>query len=89
MKIAELAWNDERVEHIAEHEVDPEEVWEVCIGHHWARREGKRRFRVYGQTKAGRYLFVVLERISGDKFIPITARDMTEGEKRQFRRIRK
>ncbi|MBI3362199.1 MAG: hypothetical protein HY023_13935 [Chloroflexi bacterium] len=89
MNIDELAWNNDRVDHIAEHEVDPEEVWEVCIGNHWARREGKKRFRVYGQTKTGRYLFVVLERMSAGKFMPITARDMTEGEKRQFRRIKK
>jgi hypothetical protein len=30
---------------------------------------------------------VVLERLTGAEFRPITARDMTEGEKRNFRRL--
>jgi hypothetical protein len=37
----------------------------------------------------GRYLFVVLERVEASLFRPITARDMTDAEKRNFRRLRK
>jgi hypothetical protein len=44
---------------------------------------------IYGQTADGRYLFVVLEHVEGTIFKPITARDMTEGEKQNFRRLRK
>ncbi len=30
MYISKLEWDDYRVEHIAEHDVVPHEVWEVC-----------------------------------------------------------
>jgi hypothetical protein len=34
----------------------------------------------HDQTE-GRYLFIVLEHIEGSRYKPITARDMTPGEK--------
>jgi uncharacterized DUF497 family protein len=89
MRITKLEWDDNRIEHIARHDVEPDEVWEVCEDPlHLARRQGRNRYRLYGQTKTGRYLFVVLQNIKGTVFKPITARDMTEGEKRNFRRLR-
>lgn len=90
MRISSLDWDDYRIEHIAEHNVTCDEVWEVCEDPwHLARREGRNRYRVYGQTAAGRYLFIVLEAIEGTVFKPITAREMTDAEKRKFRRLRK
>ncbi len=90
MRINDLLWDDYRVEHIARHQVTPDEVWEACTDPlHLAHREGESRYRLYGQTVEGRYLFVVLEHVEGALFKPITARDMTEGEKRNFRRWRR
>ncbi len=90
MYISELAWDDYRIEHIARHNIEPEEVWEICLDpRHLAHREGENRFRIYGQTEAGRYLFVVIERLGTSGYKPITARDMTENEKRGFRRLRR
>lgn len=90
MRISKLDWDDYRIEHVAEHGVEPEEVREVCEDSlHWARRQGRNRYRLYGQTAEGRYLFVVLEHVESTIFKPITARDMTEGEKQNFRRLRK
>lgn len=90
MYIGKLEWDDYRREHIARHGVEPEEVWEVCEDPlHLAHREGRNRYRLYGQTAEGRYLFVVLERIEHTRYKPITSRDMTVGEKRNFRRLRK
>lgn len=41
MRISKLDWDDYRIDHIAEHGVEPEEVWEVCEDSlHWARRQG-------------------------------------------------
>lgn len=40
---------------------------------------------IYGRTRAGRYLFVVAVDDEGEAFI-VTARDMTEREKRTFKR---
>ena len=90
MYISVLEWDDYRVEHIARHNVEPGEVWEVCEDpHHLARRHGQNRYLVYGQTADGRYLFVVLEGIRGTTYKPITARNMTAHEKRNFRRHRR
>ena len=90
MYISGLEWDDYRVEHIARHNVDPDEVWEVCEDpHHLARRHGHNRYLVYGQITDGRYLFAVLEHIRGTVYKTITARDMTTHEKRNFRRHRK
>ena len=90
MRISRLAWDDYRIEHVAQHGVEPEEVWEVCQHPlHLAHAEGRDRYRLYGQTLDGRYLFVVLERLRGTAYRPITARDMTDGEKRGYRRLRK
>jgi len=90
MRITSLEWNEYRIEHIAMHGVEPYEVWEVCQDPlNMARREGHRRYRLYGQTGDGRYLFVVLESFKGSTYMPVTARDMTNGEKRNFRRLRK
>jgi len=90
MRINELEWDDYRIEHIARHNVRPDEVWEVCQDPlHLAHRQGQNRYRLYGQTRDGRYLFVVLEHKGGAVYKPITARDMTDGEKRSFRRLQR
>ena len=90
MYISRLEWDEYRIEHVAGHGVTPDEVWEVCDDPlHMAHREGRNRYRLYGQTVDGRYLFVVLEYIGGTVYKPITARDMSEGEKRGYRRLRR
>jgi uncharacterized DUF497 family protein len=90
VRISEIVWDDYRIDHIAEHGVVPEEVWEVCEDpRHLARHQGRDRYRLYGQTEEGRYVFVVLQYMSGTVFKTITARDMTAGEKRNFRRLRR
>ena len=90
MHIDQLIWDDYRVEHMALHDVDPEEVWQVCQDPlHSARREERNRYLIFGQTDGGRYLFVVLEQIESASYKPITARDMTEAEKRGLRRLRR
>ena len=88
MNIGDLQWDGYRVEHVAEHDVTPDEVWDVCCDpFHLAHREGRSRYRLYGQTASGRYPFVVLELVKGNTYKPITARDMTDGEKRNYKRL--
>lgn len=90
MYISQLEWDNFRVEHIAKHDVEPHEVWEVCNDNsHLARRQGRNCYLIYGQTLDGRYLFVVLEQVEWSVYKPITARNMTDREKRNFRRLRK
>lgn len=87
MYISRLEWDDYRIEHIARHNVEPFEVCEDSL--HLARRQGANRYLLYGQTFVGRYLFVVLEHVQDSIYKPITARNMTDREKRNFRRLRK
>ena len=90
MRISKLDWDDYRIDHVAQHGIELEEVWEVCEDSlHLAHRQGGNRYRLYGRTMEGRYLFIVLEHVEGTIFKPVTARDMTEGEKQNLRRFRK
>jgi uncharacterized DUF497 family protein len=90
MRISKLEWDDYRIHHIAQHKVEIDEVWQVCTDpFHLAHREGHNRYRLYGRTAGERYLFVVLEHVEGAVYKPITARDMRENEKRNYRRLLK
>lgn len=71
----------------------PEEVEQVCFGKALLRRaksEGKNPvYYVQGQTETGRYLFCVVIRLADGKAYPVTAREMTDKEKRQYRKWKK
>lgn len=86
MKIDSLYWNDENIEHISKHNVNPQEVEDVCFGTHIIRREGDRRYILSGQSANGRYLNVVIERVSKELFRPITAFEMSENYKHRYRK---
>lgn len=90
MQIHKLLWPADRVEHIARHGVQPEEVEEVCFGHALVQRAksgGKNPvYYVLGQTSSGRYLFCVVIQLSEGRGFPVTARPMTLKEKRRYSR---
>jgi hypothetical protein len=91
MTIDEFIWPEERIEHIAQHGVTPEEVEEVCFGRKPFVQRGKSEgenpvYYVLGQTEAGRYLFCVVIRFTDGKGYPVTAREMTAKEKRRYRK---
>ena len=87
MRIKGLIWTSDRVEHIRKkHGISCREVEEVCEVGYWIRRGRKDRYLVYGQTESGRYLLVVLKPESIGKFRVITARNMTDDERRIYLR---
>lgn len=92
MRIDEIIWPQERIDHIAEHGVTPEEVEEICFGNPLvlrAKSEGENPvYYVLGQTDEGRYLFCVVIRFPDGKGYPVSARPMTGKEKRRFREWR-
>ena len=94
MRINHLVWDDWNVEHIAAHNVEPEEVESVFhSGQHYARRAGVTRYgisryRVYGQSENGRCLFIVLDQETENSFYVVTARDMDGSEKSAFKKMR-
>ena len=86
--VRELFCDDWNVENVFRHHVTPGEVAKVCFEGPWILRgrEGKR--SVFGQTFAGRYLLVILADRGSGLFYPITARDMTEPERRRYRQAK-
>lgn len=88
MEISEFLWAEDRVAHIARHNVEPEEFEEVCFGDALVLRsksEGKNPvYYVLGQTEAGRHLFCVVVAFPDGKGYPVTAREMTASEKQRY-----
>ncbi len=87
MKIRRLAWDERSIEHIARHSVEPTEVEEAIFGKRFVlRARGKNRYAVYGRTRQGRYLLVILEHLGKGEFFVVTARDMSESERKLYRK---
>ena len=93
MKIHKFIWPKERVDHIGRHGITPAEVEEVCFGQPLvlrAKAEGTNPvYYALGQTEAGRYLFCVVIQFPDGNGYPVTARPMTDKEKRRYRRWKK
>jgi uncharacterized protein len=92
MRIHEFIWPADRIDHIAQHDVTPEEVEEVCFGKAFVRRaksEGRNPiYYVLGQTEVGRYLFCVVIQFPDGRGYPITARPMMDQERRRYNQWR-
>ena len=92
MRIDEFVWSQDRIDHIARHNVTSDEVEEVCFSTALvlrAKAEGSNPvYHVLGQTQAGRYLFCVVIQFPGSKGYTVTARPMTNREMRRYRQWR-
>ena len=86
MRITTLLWDEENVHHIARHGVEPAEVEEVCFSNPLILRGRDDLHYVMGQSESGRYLFVVIRAKGKGRARVITARNMTESEKRRAKR---
>ncbi|MFC1990495.1 hypothetical protein ACFLVW_08135 [Chloroflexota bacterium] len=87
MRINELQWDDINIEHIeGGHNITVKEVEDVCFEEHIVFPARNQRYVVYGQANNGKYLMVILESLYGSIFRPITAREMTESEKKNYRK---
>jgi uncharacterized DUF497 family protein len=84
-----LTWDDWNVEHIARHDVIPEEVEEVVFSRRSRLRRGRGDDIYYslGKTDAGRFLFVVMRDLGHGTAHPITARDMTHPERNLYKSL--
>ena len=90
MRIHEFVWPQDRIDHIARHGVTPQEVEQACFGSPPVQRaisQGENPvYYSLGQTNEGRYLFAVVIQFPDGKGYPVTARPMTDKEKRRYRR---
>jgi uncharacterized DUF497 family protein len=92
VRIGELFWNDNNVDHLAErHHVNVEEVEEIVYGIDDERttfrikREGDF-YVIFGETGHGRLLKLVGEFLEDRHFRVFAARDMDDREKRAYRK---
>jgi hypothetical protein len=60
-QIPGFEWDSRNEGHIAEHGVEPEEAEEVFFDAPFHRRGRNGYYYAYGQTDAGRYLFIVYD----------------------------
>lgn len=79
-------WDDDNVEHIANHGIEPLEAEEILLESKWIIRAGQGKYIAYGQTSEGRYLLVVFAKKANHYLRIITARDMTTKEKQMYKR---
>ena len=87
MEITWFEWDDKNIEHVARHNVAPDEIEDVAFDDEpWIRkgREGTR--YMLGYTVAGRYLFTVYVLRSKGVARVITARDMDEKTKKLYKK---
>lgn len=88
-RIRGFLWDDDNVAHIARHGVDPEDVEDALTGNPLVFRGPDGRYLAYGKTTTGRLLFVVYAPRRGGRIRVLTARNMTDREKRLYRSRRK
>jgi uncharacterized protein len=82
-KVRDSTWS---ADHIAAHDVTLDEVREAILERpYWSAPGRDGTTLIYGRTYEGRYLFVVAIAEGEEAFI-VTARDMTDTERRTFRR---
>ena len=84
MRINEFQWDNWNIEHIAKHAVNSQEVEEACYRKPLIKKSKDGLYIVYGQTHAGRYLFIVIKYNPQGLVYTITAREMTQSERRLF-----
>ena len=86
--MAVFRWNEWNLEHIARHGVGPEEA-EQAVNANPAADAGGDRYKVWGPTENGRFLQVVFVLDPDDAICVIHARDLTDREKKNWRRRNK
>jgi uncharacterized protein len=83
--VFEFQWTDDSEAHIARHGIAPEEV-EQTTERPFYTMPGRDGTLLLGQAHSGRYLLVVLSGSGDGRWHVVTARAMTEAERRVFKK---
>ena len=89
MRFTAFEWDTINVDHIARHGVEPSEVETACRSGAVVLRGREGRYLAYGRTEAGRLLFIVFHRRERGFVRVITARDITDRERRFYQQRRR
>ncbi|MDP2941819.1 MAG: BrnT family toxin [Candidatus Omnitrophota bacterium] len=77
-------WDEQNIEHIAEHSVTPEEAEEACANTPLILRSRHGKYLIFGQSDSGRYLTVIIKPKPAGVIRVITARGMDDAERRRY-----
>ncbi|NET59133.1 MAG: BrnT family toxin [Symploca sp. SIO2E6] len=93
MQLYEVIWKEQFVEKIVtKHSVTTDEVEQALFSYPHIRKaqrgriKGENLYAAYGQTDTGRYLIIFFIRKHQTSALPISARDMTQSERRYYER---
>lgn len=84
IEIEQLIWDEWNKEHIARHQVTPQEVEEVCQGTPVVAQGYGGRLRLIGPTQSKRMLGVILAPKGEKSYYPVTARPASRKERNQY-----
>jgi uncharacterized DUF497 family protein len=84
--VFDLQWTDDSEAHIARHRVTPEEVEQSTYRPFYTMPGRNDTTLLFGQTDAGRHLLVVLAGSGDGRWRVVTARNMTDSERRIYRK---
>lgn len=83
----EIRWTEQSEDHIARHGVTPGEVEQVLFSRPRLVANGRDGVTLmFGTTDSGRHLAVVMSDAEDGRLFVVTARDMTDAERRTFAR---
>jgi uncharacterized DUF497 family protein len=91
MQLHEIIWKDRFIDKLeVKHGISTNEVEDILFGRPHVRRaqkghiKGEDLYTAYGQTTGGRYLIIFFIRKEQAAALPISARDMTDPERRYY-----
>ena len=82
IRIKQLIWDDWNIDHIKKHKVSVDEVEEACKAAKKTLKTYQSRLIVLSRTKKNRLLTIVLAPAGKGKYYLVTARDMSQKERR-------
>ena len=88
MRVQTFEWDEQNINPIARHGVNPEEVEEACYNRSYILKGKEGLYLIYGRTFDGRYLLIVTRYRGRELIRTITARDMTDAEKKLYQKRR-
>lgn len=92
MKISNIRWSRDRIDHIAKHNIQPYEIEEAAFDDPFAivkkvkvslNNRNEYVYKLLGQSEAGRYIAFFFIPKLGPAY-PVTARDMDQSERRLY-----
>ena len=87
MNLDWFLWDDRTIAHVARHGLRPEEVDETLENDYRTLTTRNGFYMLLGRSAAGRYISIIFDLLGDGKAWVITARDMTQTEKRRYSKL--